>query len=31
LFVGHPTYVKLSQSKEMNYKLVEKKLKICWK
>jgi hypothetical protein len=31
LFVSHPTYVKLSQSKEINYKVVENKLKICWK
>jgi len=28
LFVGPPIYVKSSQSKEMNYKVVEKKLKI---
>jgi hypothetical protein len=27
LFVGHPTYVKSSQSKEINYKVVESKLK----
>jgi hypothetical protein len=27
LFVGHPTYVLLSQSKEIDYKVVEKKLK----
>jgi hypothetical protein len=25
LFVGHPTYVKLSKRKEMNYKVVESK------
>ncbi len=31
LFVGHPTYVKLSQSKNINYKVVESKLKISWK
>jgi hypothetical protein len=28
LFVGHLTYVKLSQNKEINYKVVENKLKI---
>jgi len=28
LFVGHLTYVKSSQSKEINYKVVEKMLKI---
>jgi len=28
LFVGHPTYVKLSQSKDINYTVVESKLKI---
>ncbi len=28
LFVGHPTYVKLSQSKDTNYKEVENMLKI---
>jgi hypothetical protein len=27
LFISHPTYVKSSQSKEINYKVVEKKLK----
>jgi hypothetical protein len=27
LFVGHPTYVKSSQSKEINYKVIESKLK----
>jgi len=26
LFVGHPTYVKSSQSKEINYKVVERKV-----
>jgi hypothetical protein len=26
LFVGHPTYVKWSQIKEINYKVVENKL-----
>jgi hypothetical protein len=31
LFVGHPTYVKLNQSKKINYKIVESKLKISWK
>jgi len=31
LFVGHPTYVKLNESKEINYKAVESKLKINWK
>jgi hypothetical protein len=31
LFVGHPTYVKLSQSKKINYNVVESKLKITWK
>jgi hypothetical protein len=29
LFVGHPTYVKSSENKEINYKVVESKLKIC--
>jgi hypothetical protein len=28
LFVGHLTYVKLSQTTKMNYKVVENKLKI---
>jgi len=28
LFVGHPTYVKLNQSKKINYKVVENMLKI---
>ncbi len=28
LFVGHPTYVKWSQSRDINYKVVESKLKI---
>jgi hypothetical protein len=28
LFISHPTYVKLNQSKEINYKVVENKLKI---
>jgi hypothetical protein len=27
LFVGHVTYVKLSQSKDINYKVIENKLK----
>jgi hypothetical protein len=31
LFVGHPTYVKSSQSKEINYKVVESKFKRNWK
>jgi hypothetical protein len=31
LFVSHLTYVKLSQSKEINYKVIESKLKICLK
>jgi len=31
LFVGHPTYMKLSKSKEFNYKVVESKLKRNWK
>jgi hypothetical protein len=31
LFVGHPTYVESSQSKDINYKVIENKLKICWK
>jgi hypothetical protein len=26
LFVGHPTYVKASQSKDINYEVVESKL-----
>jgi len=26
LFVGHPTYVKSSQNKEINYKVIESKL-----
>jgi len=30
LFVGHPTYLKLNQSKEINYKVVESKLKKSW-
>jgi hypothetical protein len=28
LFVGHPTYVKSSQNKDINYKVVESNLKI---
>jgi len=28
LFVGHPTYVKLNQSKDINHKVIENKLKI---
>jgi hypothetical protein len=31
LFVAHPTYVKWSQSKDINYKVFESKVKICWK
>jgi hypothetical protein len=30
LFVGHPTYGKWSQTKEINYKVVESKLKRNW-
>jgi len=30
LFVRHPTYVKSSQSKKINYKVVESKLKMSW-
>jgi hypothetical protein len=31
LFVGHPTYVKSNQNKEINHKVVQNKLKMCWK
>jgi hypothetical protein len=31
LFVDHPTYVKSNQSKDINYKVVESKLKRSWK
>jgi hypothetical protein len=30
LFVGRPTYVKLNQSKKINYMVVESKLKKSW-
>jgi hypothetical protein len=31
LFVGHPTYMKLNQNKDINYKVLESKLIICLK